>query len=57
MRNIKFRGKLVESDNVWVYSNTILQFEYKEDIQLWQEENGWRNIKPETLGQYTRTTR
>jgi hypothetical protein len=54
-REIKFRGKIVESDNVWVYSDTIIQYKYNEEIQLWQDDNGWRNVKSETLGQYTRT--
>ena len=52
-REIKFRGKLTEDDNIWINSNAILQFEHKEHIQLWQKENGWKNIKIETLGQYT----
>ena len=55
MREILFRGKRV--DNVeWVISNTFYQCEGK--IKLWDEPNrdGYVEVDPETVGQYTGLT-
>ena len=55
MREILFRGKRV--DNVeWVISNTFYQCDGK--IKLWDEPNrdGYVEVDPETVGQYTGLT-
>lgn len=55
MREILFRGK--RSDNgEWVNSNTFYQCDGK--IKLWDEPNrdGYVEVEPETVGQYTGLT-
>lgn len=52
MRKILFRGKRVDNGE-WVISDCFYQCDG--EIKLWDNPNrdGWVNVKPETIGQYT----
>ncbi len=56
MREILFRGKRTDNGE-WVVSDSIIHFEHIIDrtncYQLWERENGWVDVDPETVGQFT----
>lgn len=51
MREILYRGKRKDTGDL-IVSDSILQ--YNGTIKLWDKEDGWVEIEPETIGQYTR---
>lgn len=53
MREIIYRGKRKDNGEL-IVSDSILQ--YDGTIKLWDKEDGWVEIEPETVGQYTRLT-
>jgi uncharacterized phage protein (TIGR01671 family) len=57
MREILFRGKRIDNGE-WVESDCIMQFEEHpikkcRVVQLWVNGEGWVDVIPETLGQFT----
>lgn len=53
MREILFRGKRIDNGE-WVTSNTFYQC--NGEIKLWDERDGYVEVIPETVGQYTGLT-
>ena len=54
MREIKFKAKTVIG-NEWIYSMTIAKgnIKRKERLLYIETSSGWKQIKPETLSQFT----
>lgn len=53
MKEILFRGKRIDNGE-WVTSNTFYQC--NGEIKLWDERDGYVEVIPETVGQYTGLT-
>lgn len=53
MREILFRGKR-KDNNEWVISDTIYQCDGK--IKLWNKQDGYVEVIPKTVGQFTGLT-
>lgn len=53
MREILFRGKRIDNGE-WVTSNTFYQC--NGEIKLWDERDGYVEVIPETVGQFTGLT-